>query len=923
MPKIKYFRGLQSMKSRPVRAAEIRQTFLDFFQSKGHQIVQPASLVVKGDPTLLFTNAGMNQFKDLFLGNRVPTHVRVADSQPCLRVSGKHNDLEDVGKDTYHHTLFEMLGNWSFGDYFKEDAIAWAWELLTEVYGLDASRLYVTYFGGDQGEQLKADTEARDYWVKWVASDRILPGSKKDNFWEMGETGPCGPCSEIHVDLRSDQERAQTDARDLINKDHPQVIELWNLVFMEFQRMADGSLQSLPAKHVDTGMGFERLCRAVALGESNYDTDVFVPLIRRIEALSGRSYHESEAVAVAMRVVSDHIRAVSLIIADGQLPSNAKAGYVCRRILRRAIRYGYTYLGWSEPTLYRLLPALVKDLGQVLPQLVREQNLIEQTLESEEASFLRTLAKGLLRIEDWMNGQRAGSGSSMDGNTAFELFDTYGFPPDLTALVLSEKGFGMDHAGFERAMRVQKERSRAATRLSSGDWEWLSWTAGDTGLLTRFVGYDRLETESRIIRYRSVQQGEQSQIQLVLETTPFYAASGGQVGDTGTLVGEDGEELQVWEVFKENQLWIHAVDRLPRTLDQEFTAAVHANRRQEVSAHHSATHLLHTALRQTLGPHVQQKGSLVAPSQLRFDFSHHNKLTEEEWAAVEKEVNAAIAGALPLVEQRELPLETALQQGATALFGEKYGDKVRVISYGGTYSMELCGGTHVANTAQIGWFKLTSETAIAAGIRRIEAVCGPAAMNWIDQRLSLLGEVQVLLKNPVDLKAQLRKTLDELSQARKKLDGWYQQQYEGWLQAWQSEYSEAGEGPWKLSVKAVEVPQPEALKMLATRLRNAESQALALLGTLVDGRIHVALGLGDAWKGKAHAGEWIKHLVQPLGGQGGGQPNLAMGSFPLPASLAGSTKDLENWLQRSANDLLKHFDSGLLVQPTPPNLAKS
>jgi len=688
---------------------------------------------------------------------------------------------------------------------------------------------------------------------------------------------------------------------------------------MEFNRKADGSLDRLPQRHVDTGMGFERLCRALIGASSNYDTGVFQPLINAIEAQTGYGYGRTEEVDIAIRVIADHIRAVSFVIADGQLPSNTGAGYVCRRILRRAVRYGYTFLGCQEPFLFRLAEVLARQMGGMFPRLQSQQQSIADIVRQEEITFLRTLSTGLQRLEHIIREVKAQSGTELSGQQAFELLDTYGFPADLTALIAREQGLRTDEAGFEQCMQQQKSRSRQATRQQAGDWVKLS--DEPTGGL--FTGYHRTEQSTAVLACRTVEKAGQQRVQLVMTGTPFYAESGGQVGDTGMLIHESGQALPVVDTIRENGQIIHVVEQWPAELEGSWTARVDPSRRQSISAHHSATHLLHTALRQTLGPHVQQKGSLVAPSQLRFDFSHHNKLTEEEWAAVEKEVNAAIAGALPLVEQRELPLETALQQGATALFGEKYGDKVRVISYGGTYSMELCGGTHVANTAQIGWFKLTSETAIAAGIRRIEAVCGPAAMNWIDQRLSLLGEVQVLLKNPVDLKAQLRKTLDELSQARKKLDGWYQQQYEGWLQAWQSEYSEAGEGPWKLSVKAVEVPQPEALKMLATRLRNAESQALALLGTLVDGRIHMALGLGDAWKGKAHAGEWIKHLVQPLGGQGGGQPNLAMGSFPLPASLAGSTKDLENWLQRSANDLLKHFDSGLLVQPTPPNLAKS
>ena len=867
-----------------MKAAQVRQVFLDFFASKGHHIAAPASLLVQGDPTLLFTNAGMNPFKDLFLGNRTPDHRRVADTQPCLRVSGKHNDLEDVGKDTYHHTLFEMLGNWSFGDYFKEEAIAWAWELLTGPYGLAKDRLYVTYFEGDASEGLEPDQEARDFWMRWIAEDRILRGNKKDNFWEMGDTGPCGPCSEIHVDLRSEEERRAVDARTLVNRDHPQVIELWNLVFMQYQRLADGRLQPLPARHVDTGMGFERLCRAVVGASSNYDTDVFGPLIQQIEVCSGMRYGSgNEAVDIAMRVVADHMRAVCLVIADGQLPSNAKAGYVCRRILRRAIRYGYTYLGFEAPTLYRLVDAVVSSLGGVLPQLIREKTLIEQTLQAEETNFLRTLAKGLQRMDHWMTENSLSPGAAMDGDTAFELFDTYGFPPDLIALVLTEKGYRMDHQGFDKAMQVQKERSRSATRLVTGDWEWMNWTAGDTSLETQFVGYDHLECKSRILRQRTVQSGDTEQIQVVLEQTPFYAESGGQVGDTGYLEYPDGEIVEVLDVFKENHVWIHRVNRWPAHPEQTFRAVVDASRRSNTSAHHSATHLLHTALRKHLGNHVQQKGSLVSPHQLRFDFAHTGRVTEQQIQAIVEEVNRAVRQAMPLVESRDVPIQQAMDQGATALFGEKYGDRVRVISFGGTYSMELCGGTHVAHTGQIGFFRVISESAVASGIRRIEAVCGAHAEAWVEERLQLLDKVKVLFKNPVDLWSQASKNLEELAQLRKKMDEWEQNRVDTLVKEAQMEFETHPSGS-PLLIKIHELRKADSLKSMASKLRSYDPKAIVVLGSLMDGRFHVALACGEALSTSLNAGQVLRALLATLGGQGGGQAHLAMGSAEWPTT---------------------------------------
>ena len=891
-----------------MKAGEVRQVFLDFFASKGHHIAQPSSLIVQGDPTLLFTNAGMNPFKDLFLGNRTPDFRRVADTQPCLRVSGKHNDLEDVGKDTYHHTLFEMLGNWSFGDYFKEEAIAWAWELLTGPYGLSKDRLYVTYFEGDATEGLEADHQAKNFWKQWIAEDRILPGNKKDNFWEMGDTGPCGPCSEIHMDLRSEEERKVLDARELVNRDHPQVIELWNLVFMEFQRMADGRLQALPARHVDTGMGFERLCRAVAGASSNYDTDVFIPLIRQIEACSGHRYGSgNEAVDIAMRVVADHMRAVCLVIADGQLPSNAKAGYVCRRILRRAIRYGYTYLGFEEPTLHRLVDTVVASLGDVLPQLIREKALITQTLQAEETNFLRTLAKGLQRMDLWMSAHSSPNvvpqGIQMDGETAFELFDTYGFPPDLIALVLTEKGFGMDQAGFEKAMQVQRERSRSATRLVAGDWEWMEWTDGDTALESQFVGYDLLECSSRLLRQRLVRSGEAEQAQVVLEVTPFYAESGGQIGDTGRLIGEDGEVLEVLDVFKENHVWIHQVNQLPSHPEQSFRAVVDAQRRQNTSAHHSATHILHTALRHHLGQHVQQKGSLVSPHQLRFDFAHTGRVTEQQMQAIVEEVNDAVRKAMPLVESRNVPISEAMEKGATALFGEKYGDSVRVVSFGGTYSMELCGGTHVEHTGRIGFFRVVSESAVASGIRRIEAVCGTYAEAWVEERLQLLEQIKGLFKNPVDLLAQAGKSLEELGQLRKKMDELDQKKADSLVQEALKAFETQG-GGFPVLVQVCDVRKSDSLKSMATKLRAHDPQAVVLLGALVEDRFYVCLALGEDASKTNNAGQILRVLLASMGGQGGGQPHLAMGSATLsPFSVPPTVESLRLALDRALHSL--------------------
>lgn len=852
-------------------ATEIRQQFLDFFKERGHHIENPAPIVVKGDPTLMFTNAGMNQFKELFLGNQPAKHTRVADTQHCLRVSGKHNDLEDVGHDTYHHTMFEMLGNWSFGDYFKKEAIDWAWELLTETFGLDKDRLYVTVFEGDAKEGLGFDDDAKREWLKWVPAERILNGNKKDNFWEMGDQGPCGPCSEIHVDLRTAEERAVVSGASLVNNDHPQVIEIWNLVFMEFNRKADGSLEKLPAQHVDTGMGFERLCRAIAAKSSNYDTDVFQPLIQQLERMSGHTYGQHHDADVAFRVIADHIRAISFVIADGQLPSNNKAGYVCRRILRRAIRYGYTFLGFEEPFLYRLVPVLSEQMGAVFTQLPAQLDFVQRIIREEEVAFLRTLTNGLRRLAQVQQEMQASGKKQIDGATAFELFDTYGFPIDLTALIARENGFSIDEEGFKAEMEQQKSRSREAAKVDAGDWMLVS----EEQEPVQFVGYDQLEAETRIQRYRSVKAKNKEVFQLVLAETPFYAESGGQVGDTGYLQGSDGQKITVLNTYKENNLHVHEVDRLPAQLDDAFVALVNHHKREATAANHSATHLLHAALRQVLGTHVEQKGSLVNADYLRFDFSHFAKMTEEELQQVEKMVNERVLQAIRLDERRGVPIAQAKELGAMALFGEKYGDFVRVITFDPSYSVELCGGTHVPNTAHIGLFKITSESSIATGVRRIEAITGERAMAWVNAQLEQLHQLRELLKNPKDLVAQAEKLLEETAALRKELEQLENQQ----LHALQLELSAqfvAQKGAQLLKAR-VEVRSADALKKLANDLRRHADNSLVVLGAVVGDKPQMVVAVGDGLvqsKG-LNAGNIVREAAKKMQGGGGGQPFLA------------------------------------------------
>lgn len=748
---------------------EIRESYKSFFQSKGHTIVPSAPMVVKGDPTLMFTNAGMNQFKDIILGNAEIKHSRVADSQKCLRVSGKHNDLEEVGHDTYHHTMFEMLGNWSFGDYFKHEAIDWAWEYLTEVLHLSPERLYVTVFEGGPAEGLERDDEAASIWAKHLPAERIINGNKHDNFWEMGDQGPCGPCSEIHIDIRSDEERKAVDGLTLVNQSHPQVIEIWNLVFMQYNRKADGSLEPLPKRVIDTGMGFERLCMAMQGKTSNYDTDIFTPMIQAIATLTGIEYGADQKSDVAMRVIADHIRTIAFAITDGQLPSNAKAGYVIRRILRRAVRYGYTFLGRREAFMYSLLPVLIETMGDAYPELIAGRELIAKVMREEEESFLRTLETGIRLLDKQIEEAKKAGKTVLDGHDAFVLYDTYGFPLDLTALILTEQGLSVDEAGFDKAMQEQKERARNAAAIDAGDWQVVN-----DGSAVRFVGYDTLECTTEILRYREVKQKNATFYQVVLSETPFYAEMGGQVGDKGFLIATDGTKYEVFDTKRENNLAIHLMKKLPATLEGDFRAVVDEERRHRIEANHSATHLLHEALREVLGSHVEQKGSFVSDEVLRFDFAHFAKVEPEQLRAVERIVAARIRACIPLQEYREVPIDEAREMGAMALFGEKYGDHVRVIRFGS--STEFCGGTHVASTGVIGTLRITSESSVAAGVRRIEAVTGAAAENYLYEQADMIDAIRQLFNNSPQLMTAIRKTLEENAELGKQVGEYIREQ---------------------------------------------------------------------------------------------------------------------------------------------------
>ena len=850
---------------------KIRQAFLDFFKSKEHTIVPSAPMVVKNDPTLMFTNAGMNQFKDIFLGNSPRVTPRAADTQKCLRVSGKHNDLEEVGHDTYHHTMFEMLGNWSFGDYFKKEAIAWAWELLTEVYGLDKSRMYATVFEGSESDGVPFDQEAYDFWKQYLPEDHIIRGNKHDNFWEMGETGPCGPCSEIHFDLRDEADIAKTPGREMVNAGHHLVIEIWNLVFMQFNRKANGELEPLPAKHVDTGMGFERLCMILQGKKSNYDTDVFQPTIARLAAMAGKVYGQDEKCDIAMRVIADHLRAIAFSIADGQLPANAKAGYVIRRILRRAVRYGYTYLGFNEPTLCKLVAGLAEQMGHQFPELRQQQTLIERVIEEEEASFLRTLATGINLLDRVI--AKVGKGGQIAGKDAFELYDTFGFPIDLTELIAREQGVGVDLEGFEKELQAQKERSRNAAAQDIDDWQELKQIAQ-----CEFVGYDSLSAPIHIARYRRVTSKGKTTYQLVFDQTPFYGNSGGQIGDTGYIESAN-EKIQIVATEKENGLIIHVVNALPEVLDAEFTAVVDAEKRQAAANNHTATHLLDQALRKVLGTHVEQKGSMVTPQSLRFDFSHFQKVSAEELREVERLVNQSIRSNYPLEENREATMEEANAMGAIALFGEKYGDKVRVVKFG--ESVELCGGTHTSATGTIGLFKIISESAISAGVRRIEAVTSARAeeiMYSVEDQIRGLAE---LVNNP-KVEVAIKKILESNESLQKEIEQLHKEQIDALVEKIIAERKSDEE-----FVIARQVPYgSNMIKDLAYTMRSRVGDVVMVLGSVNDNKPLLAVMLGDDIVAKGvDAGAVVREAAKLINGGGGGQKFFATAGGKNPDGL--------------------------------------
>ena len=856
-----------------MKSQDVRKQFLDFFESKGHLIVPSAPIVLKDDPTLMFNNSGMAQFKEYFLGNATPKSNRIADTQKCLRVSGKHNDLEDVGFDTYHHTMFEMLGNWSFGDYFKEEALPWAWEFLTEVLKLDKDRLYVSVFEGNEAENVPFDQEAFDIWKQFVPEDRIILGNKKDNFWEMGDQGPCGPCSEIHIDLRTDEERAAVTGRSLVNADHPQVVEIWNNVFMEFNRKADGSLEKLPAQHVDTGMGFERLCMAMQNTTSNYDTDVFTPLIEKVEEITGLKYTSNEVkeisedqnkTNIAIRVIVDHVRAVAFAIADGQLPSNTGAGYVIRRILRRAIRYGFTFLNTKEPFIFKLVAVLADQMGEFFPEIKKQQGLVTNVIREEETSFLRTLDQGLQLLD---NVIATNQGKEVPGAKAFELYDTFGFPIDLTALILRERGFSLDEAGFDKAMQEQKARSRAASEVSTDDWKIL--VEGNT---ETFVGYDQTESEAKITRIRKVDSKKEGVMyQIVLDNTPFYPEGGGQVGDKGVLVSAN-ETIQIIDTKKENNLILHFTKKLPENVNGGFVAKVDSKLRSDTTKNHSATHLMHQALRSILGTHVEQKGSLVSPNHLRFDFSHFAKVTDEELQQVEDFVNARIQEQLPLIERRDIPFAQAVEEGAMALFGEKYGDHVRAIKFG--ESMELCGGIHVKNTGEIWYFKIVSEGAVAAGIRRIEAITGDAVKVFFASQENALNEIKLALKNPQDVIKAVVSVQEENAKLKKQVEQLIRDKAKGLKTELAQQIQEIN----GVQFLAVQVDlNPEGAKDLAYDLGNLGTNMFLVLATAEEGKPMLSCYISKELVAdkSLNAGQVVRELGKYIQGGGGGQPFFA------------------------------------------------
>ena len=862
---------------------EIRKTFLEFFRSKGHTVVPSAPVVVKNDPTLMFTNAGMNQFKDWFLGNEPAKYFRVTDSQKCLRVSGKHNDLEEVGHDTYHHTLFEMLGNWSFGDYFKKEAISWAWELLTDVFGLDKNRLYATVFEGYAADGVPEDSEARNIWRLFLPDDHILLGNKHDNFWEMGDTGPCGPCSEIHIDLRDDAERAAVSGASLVNKDNPLVIEIWNLVFIQFNRKANGSLEPLPKKHVDTGMGFERLCMALQGKKSNYDTDIFTPMIAAISRLSGRAYEANTEVGVAMRVIADHIRAISFSIADGQLPSNVKAGYVIRRILRRAVRYGYTFLDFKQPFLCRLVPQLVEDMGEAFPELKAQQPLIEKVIREEEEAFLRTLDKGIRLMDEIM--AKSADTKVISGVDAFTLYDTFGFPIDLSELIARENGYTIDMPAFEVELGKQKERARNATAIESGDWvELAPFTS------TEFVGYDETATEVRIMKYRTVKAKNKEMIQLVFDRTPFYGESGGQVGDSGLIRSESGEVIRITGTIKENGLPVHIAERIPAQPEARFTAEVDVARRDATAANHSATHLLQFALREIVGTHIEQKGSFVCPDYLRFDFSHYEKIAPETLRQVERRVNELIRADLPRDERRGMPIEEARKLGAMALFGEKYGDSVRVIRFGD--SVELCGGTHASATGRIGYFRIVAESAVAAGVRRIEAVTGAKACELAEADADAYAAVRGLFNNVPNVVPAIEKMIAENESMRVTIA---EVERKKLAELKDRLLREAREMAGR---KVVVLPQgsynPDDIRNMAFMIHNeASNTVFAAAFRTPDGKACLTLMYtDDLVAAGADAAADVREAAKLIQGGGGGQKFLATAGGKNPDALAEAERKL-------------------------------
>lgn len=868
-----------------MQSKDIRRTFLEFFKNKSHHIVPSAPMVLKNDPTLMFTNAGMNQFKDLFLGNKPVEYPRIADTQKCLRVSGKHNDLEEVGIDTYHHTMFEMLGNWSFGDYFKKEAIEWAWELLTVEYKIDPTRMYVTYFEGDPKENLEPDSEAQNLWRQFFPEDHIIPGNKKDNFWEMGDTGPCGPCSEIHVDIRDAKDLEKIPGRQLVNQGHPQVIEIWNLVFIQFNRKADRTLELLPNKHVDTGMGLERLCMVLQGKKSNYDTDLFTPIIFRVEELSGHIYGKNEKTDIAMRVIADHIRAVAIAIADGQLPGNTGSGYVIRRILRRAIRYGYSFLEMRKPFIHDLTDELNAILGDTFPEISKQLDFISKVIKEEETSFLRTLENGLSRLGEITSGMK---GQTIPGNEVFELYDTYGFPVDLTRLIANEQGLSIDEKGFENKLQEQKERSKAAGKISTGDWISLL-----DDVQVEFVGYDLAETKSKIIKYRKVNQKGKDLYQIVLDITPFYAESGGQVGDKGWLESIN-EKIFVKDTVKENDLIIHITDQLPENPQAEFIARIDRVSRTLTANNHSATHLLHAALRMVLGNHVEQRGSLVAPEYLRFDFSHHSKLTEEELGKVEHQVNQKIRENISLNEKRNVPFREATSMGAMALFGEKYGDKVRVITFDSDFSVELCGGTHVSATGNIGYFKIIAESSVAAGVRRIEAVTADKAEEFINDQLGLIDQLKNILKNPKDPIKGAENLLKENEELRKSLESFKAIQANQAKAELKQKIKEIN--GIRFIAEKVEL-DADSIKNIAFEFKKEMPDIFMVLGAQQGDKALLSVMLGDELVGKGlNAKSIINELAKEVQGGGGGQDFYATAGGKNPAGLNMALEKARNYI---------------------------